>query len=320
MALFLPRDRRGCTAMRGHLSDGGVVVIDGGMGSELEARGAPMDHEAWCGLANLDAPGLVREIHEDYIRAGADVIIANTFPSNRVAMEAAGHGDHTEAMNRAAVAAALEARDRAAAGRPVAVAGSMSIWGPYEEAPREDAPPAALVRDVYGEQAAILADAGVDLLVLEMLDVRWAAAVGAALETGLPVWAGIWAHLDADGRPVTPQAGTPLEDDLPTLLDGGDGLEAVLVMHSAVGATLPALDVVARHWNGPRGAYPHAGHFERPNWVFEDIAPEDLAAEAGRWLDQGATLVGGCCGTGPAHIAAIRRLVDGRSTTRAPLT
>jgi homocysteine S-methyltransferase len=91
-------------------------------------------------------------------------------------------------------------------------------------------------------------------------------------------------------------------------------------MHSAVGATLPALDVVARHWSGPRGAYPHAGHFERPNWIFEDIAPEDLAAEAGRWLDHGATLVGGCCGTGPAHIAAIRACVDGRSTTRAPLT
>jgi methionine synthase I (cobalamin-dependent) len=296
----------------------GVVVIDGGMGSELEARGAPMDHDAWCALANLDAPDLVREIHEDYIGAGADVIIANTFPANRVAMEAAGYGDRVEEMNRAAVAAAREARERAAGDRPVAIAGSMSIWGPYEDVPGEQAPPAALVRDVYREQAAILADAGVDLIVLETLDVRWGAAVGVALETGLPVWAGIWAHLDAAGAPITPKLGTPLEDALPALLD--DGLDAVLVMHTAIAATPPALDVVARQWSGPRGAYPHAGHFERPNWIFEDIAPEDLAAEAGRWLDQGATLVGGCCGTGPAHIAAIRACVDGRSTTRAPLT
>ena len=302
------------------LTHGGVAVIDGGMGTELEARGAPMDHEAWCGLANLTAPDLVREIHEDYIRAGADVIIANTFPANRLAMAAAGKADRVEEINRAAVGAAREARERAAAGRAVAIAGSMSIWGPYEEAPGAGAPREALVLDVYREQAAILAAAGVDLIVLEMLDVRWAAALTAARETGLPVWAGIWTHLDGDGRPITPKVGTPLEDDLPALLDGGDGLDAVLVMHSAVGATLPGLDLVARQWSGPRGAYPHAGRFERPNWIFEDIAPAALADEAERWLHQGARLVGGCCGTRPDHIAAIRERVDGRSTTRAPLT
>jgi methionine synthase I (cobalamin-dependent) len=300
--------------------DDRVLVIDGGMGSELEARGAPMDHDAWCALANLDAPDLVREIHEDYMRAGADVIIANTFPCNRIAMEAAGHGHRVEEMNRAAVDAAREARERAAAGRPVAIAGSMSIWGPYEEAPRDEAPREALVLDVYREQAAMLAGAGVDLIVLEMLDVRWGAALTAARETGLPVWAGIWAHLDPDGRPITPKVGTPLADDLPALLDGGDGVDAVLVMHSAIGATLPALDLVARHWSGPRGAYPHAGHFERPSWIFDDIAPSALADEAEGWIDQGARLVGGCCGTRPDHIAAIRERVDGRSTTRAPLT
>ena len=283
--------------MRPSPDDDAVLVIDGGMGSELEARGAPMDNEAWCALANLDAPDLVREIHEDYIRVGADVIIANTFPANRLAMAAAGKADRVEEMNRAAVGAARDARERAAAGRPVAIAGSMSIWGPYEEAPGAAAPSEALV-----------------------LDVRWGAAVTAARETGLPVWAGIWAHLDPDGRPITPKVGTPLADDLPALLDGGDGLDAVLVMHSAVGATLPALDVVARHWSGPRGAYPHAGRFERPNWIFEDIAPAALADEAERWIDQGARLVGGCCGTRPDHIAAIRDRVDGRSTTRAPLT
>ena len=306
--------------MLDRLTDGGVVVIDGGMGSELEARGAPMDHDAWCGLANLDAPDLVRAIHEDYIRAGADVIIANTFPANRLALAAAGHGDDVEAMNRNAVAAALEARDRVAGGRAVAVAGSMSIWGPYEDAPARDAPSEAVVLEAYREQAAVLADAGADLIVLEMLDVRWAPAVVAARETGLPVWAGVWAHTDGDGRLVTPMTGGLLEDDLPVVLGDGAGLAAVLVMHSAIAAVPPALDLIARHWTGPRGAYPHAGHFARPNWVFEDIAPAALADEAARWLDQGAQLVGGCCGTRPDHIAAIRAVVDGRSTTRAPLT
>jgi S-methylmethionine-dependent homocysteine/selenocysteine methylase len=294
------------------MTDGDVVVIDGGMGSELEARGAPMDHQAWCGRANLEAPDLVRAIHEDYIGAGADVIIANTFPTNRAAMAAAGFGDRVEEMNRAAVGAALEARERAAGGRAVAVAGSMSIWGPWEEASGGELPSEAVVLDVYREQGEMLAAAGVDLIVLEMLDVRWAPAVRAAAETGLPVWAGLWAHLDGDGRLITPKTGAPLEDDLPAVLGGGEGLAAVLVMHSVLEAVPPALDLIARHWSGPRGAYPHAGHFERPNWVFEDIPPGALAHAAEGWIDQGARLVGGCCGTRPEHIRALRERVDRR--------
>jgi methionine synthase I (cobalamin-dependent) len=277
------------------------IVIDGGMGTELEARGVPMDHEAWCGLANLDAPGVVRAIHEDYIAAGADVIIANTFPTNRPALEAAGCGDRFEEANRAAVTAALEARD--AADRPVTVAGSMSIWGPHEEARIEDAPPPADVLEVYAEQAALLADAGVDLIVLEMFDARWAAAREAARATGLPVWLGLWGRLGADGGLLTPTR-RPLEEDLPALI--GDGADAVLVMHSPLEAVRPALAAIARVWDGPRGAYPHSGHFERPNWVFEEVAPSVLADEAEDWVRDGATLVGGCCGTGPEHIAALR--------------
>jgi methionine synthase I (cobalamin-dependent) len=277
------------------------IVIDGGMGSELEARGAPMDHEAWCGLANLDAPDLVRAIHDDYIRAGADVIIANTFPTNRPALEAAGYGDRFEEANRAAVSAAIAAR--AAADRPVTVAGSMSIWGPHEEARIEDAPPPSDVLDVYREQARLLADAGVDLIVLEMFDTRWTAARQAARETGLPVWLGVWGRLGEDGGLETP-GGRSLDEDFPALI--GDGADAVLVMHSPLDAVAPALEAVARHWDGPRGAYPHAGHFERPSWVFKDVAPSVLADEAERWVRDGATFVGGCCGTRPEHIRALR--------------
>jgi methionine synthase I (cobalamin-dependent) len=276
------------------------VVIDGGMGSELEARGAPMDHEAWCGLANLESPDLVRAIHEDYIAAGADLIIANTFPTNRAALEAAGYGDRVEEANRAAVAAALQARDRG--GRPVTVAGSMSIWGPHEDVRLDDAPPEAQVLEVYGEQAAILADAGVDLIVLEMFDARWPAALRAAKATGLPVWAGVWGRLGPDGD-LRPPTGRPLEEDLAGLI--ADGPDAVLVMHSPLEAVRPALQAIARHWDGPRGAYPHAGHFERPNWIFKEVAPEVLAEEAERWVADGAAFVGGCCGTRPEHIRAI---------------
>ena len=69
------------------LAGGEVVVIDGGMGTELQARGVPMDDEAWSGVANLTHDHVVREIHEDYIRAGADVIIANTYAAARLPLE-----------------------------------------------------------------------------------------------------------------------------------------------------------------------------------------------------------------------------------------
>src|SRR6476659_1919148 len=95
-----------------------VVLVDGGMGTELEARGARMDNEAWSGLANLEEPGLVRDIHEDYIRAGA-----------------------------------VEARERA--GRAVAIAESMSLWGPHNRLRAQESPPEEHLLEVYGEQAAI---------------------------------------------------------------------------------------------------------------------------------------------------------------------
>jgi S-methylmethionine-dependent homocysteine/selenocysteine methylase len=279
---------------------GGPVVLDGGTGTELEARGARMDSDAWCGVANLDVPDLVREVHEAYIHAGAQVVIANTFATNRPVLTAAGFGDRVEEANRTAVRLALEARERAAE-RPVLVAGSLAVWSELVE-PGES-PDEARVLEVYREQAAILADAGVDLLVLEMFDVRWAAALRAAGETGLPVWAGIWARLDRDGALLNPTADHALDDDLPALID--DHVSAVLVMHSPLEVVAPALTAIERHWDGPRGAYPHAGHFEQPNWVFKDVAPETMAEHAEAWVGSGARLVGGCCGTRPAHIRAI---------------
>ena len=275
------------------LEPGRSVVVDGGMGSELEARGVPMDHEAWCGLANLEAPELVRQVHADYIAAGADVVITNTFPTNRRVLEAAGLGDRFEEVNRAAVRAALDAREQA--GRPVAVAGSMSLWAGHGEWVGSAPAPEAEVLEVYGEQAALLADAGVDLIVLEMLDARWAPAVRAALATGLPVWAGVWTRgLPDDGA---------FEAGLPLLID--ERLDAVVVMHAPIDAVPAALAAIRRHWDGRTGAYPHSGHFARPHWVFKDVAPDTLADAAESWVRDGAEIAGGCCGTRPEHIRAI---------------
>src|SRR5438094_10566685 len=116
---------RGAEGLSRRLAAGDVVVIDGATGTELQARGVPMDDAACCGVANLEHADVVRAVHEDYIRAGAGVVIANTFSTDRLRLADAGLDDRVEEANRNAVGAALEARRRA--GRPdVAVAGSIS--------------------------------------------------------------------------------------------------------------------------------------------------------------------------------------------------
>ena len=115
--------------LSGWLAAGEVVIADGGMGTQLQAEGVPMDEVAWCARANLAQPEVVQRVHEAYIRAGAQVIIANTFAASRAGLERAGLGGHVAEANVNAVSAALAAREAAATG-PVVVAGSMSSFCP----------------------------------------------------------------------------------------------------------------------------------------------------------------------------------------------
>src|SRR5207237_6411466 len=113
-------------------------------------------------------------VHEDFIRAGADVIITNTYSSNRLALEPAGFGDRVAEANRRAADAALQARAQAA-DRPIVVAGSLSPHSAY--GPPAVEPPAAVILASFREQASLLAEAGVDLLALESVP---------SLTSGLP--------------------------------------------------------------------------------------------------------------------------------------
>jgi S-methylmethionine-dependent homocysteine/selenocysteine methylase len=288
------------------LADGEVVVIDGAMGTELQARGVPMDDEAWSGLANLTHDHVVQAIHEDYIRAGADVIIANTYAAARLPFERAGYGDRVVEANRRAVRAARQARDRAA-DRPVAIAGSMSFAAAEDVVLRgRPGPTGTELLEHYREQASALAEGGVDLIALEMINSPsfGSPALEAAAETGLPVWLGVSVEVAVDGHVATldrPQEG--LDELLEALL--GSTVSAVTVMHSVIEAVPPALDVIARLWSGPVGAYPHCGDYKPPEWIFGDITPEAFASASASWVDRGAQLVGGCCGIRPEHIRAL---------------
>jgi S-methylmethionine-dependent homocysteine/selenocysteine methylase len=310
----------------GRLADGELVIIDGGTGTQLQAEGVPMDDVAWSARANLEQPDVVQRVHEQYIRAGAEVIIANSYAASRSALEPAGLGGLVAEANRAAVRAALRARQTVAT-RPVAVAGSMSSFSPIDmDAGSVDRPhPGPTAEDPrfpsladFREQAGLLAESGVDFIALEMINARGygRAALQAAAETGLPVWLGVSPFRLADGTLIgLPDLGDgeSFEDLLSALVDPAPA--AVTVMHAKPEVTLDAIEIIRRHFTGPIGVYAETGDWRPPNWVFDGLAPAGYLEQAITWADHGAQLIGGCCGVGPEHI---RVLADGLPGAASP--
>ena len=245
-------------------------------------------------------------MHEDYIRAGADVIIANTFATSALLFNALGRDSEMLEIDRAAVAIAKAA----AKGHHVAVAGSMSTMRPV--APGSDRTlkqqewPEAQARALFQRKANNLAAAGADFIMMEMMRDQdysvWASE--AAMATGLPVWIGI--SVERHGSRLT---GFGREDqslaDVARVLSGLKP-EVISIMHTSPNDTDEAIDILRRHWKGPIGAYPESGYFKMPEWTFVDIIPpEELVKRSRTWKRQGVTAFGGCCGLGPEHIKAL---------------
>jgi S-methylmethionine-dependent homocysteine/selenocysteine methylase len=299
------------------ISRGETILLDGGIGSELQARGVPMDGAVWCGTANLSHLDAVRSVHSAYIEAGATVITTNTFACNRAAFEPAGLGDLVEQANRNAVSAARQARDAAADG-PVAIAGSISALCAVtmdrvnrnalgtDELGEDALRPSS---DQFREQAWILAEAGVDLIVLEMMNSAsyGERAIEAALTTGLPVWLGVSPFRNANGTLGSVQEVPARQTEFGTVLArlADDRLAAVNVMHCKMSVVSDALQAVRERFKGTIGAYPESGDWAPPNWIFAEVSPEEYAAEARSWVAEGAQIIGGCCGIRPDHIGAL---------------
>lgn len=293
------------------MSAGKIIVLDGGTGTELERRGATMVDEAWCAMATLSDPDILRGVHEDYIRAGARIITANTFATNRTMLEPAGFADRFDEINRRGVEIALEARDRMNANDTVAVAGSMSHQIPVtagtDKRDLDRLPDTEIIAANNQELATTLADAGVDFILMEMMSDPALAnpAIAAAKATGLPVWIGFSCRGDDQGAPVSfhvPELGlSEMLDNMPA-----DGASAIGVMHTNVSLISDSIKIMGDRFVGPIMAYPDSGYFEMPNWCWVDIiSTQDFADAALAWVDEGAQIVGGCCGLGVEHIEAL---------------
>lgn len=284
------------------LANGDIIILDGGTGTELEKRGVPMNDEAWSASGLIQHGDTLREVHEDYIHAGADVIISNTFATSRHLLAEAGLDDQFAFLNSEAVKIAQQARDNAS-DRPVWVAGSISTTTMFNRQP-----PADIAKTNFEDQATILAEAGADLIILEMMrDVEYTLiALRAAMKTRLPVWVGFSLDLETGNQQMLWGKETmTLADGIKAVAD--EGISMITIMHSLTEMISPALPMLKENWTGPFGVYAHSGEFIMPNWQFVDmITPEDYAAEARAWVDMGAQVVGGCCGIGPEHIRRLK--------------
>ena len=302
--------------LKGRLDRGEVIVLDGAIGTELQAMGVPMDPASWCGPGNYTHPATVRQMHERYIRAGADIITTNTFNTLRPALEASGYGEKVREINVRAVDAALEARDRVAGDKPVYIAGSISCRTPIRDHRTGTllggtgfgygaSLPAEELRFHAREQAHVLAESGVDFFLMENMwadNESRAIATEAAQSTGLPVWVAFTASMAPDeqtvlmsfaddrnysvglGVPMWTSTWRPVDNDM-TLSEAIGEIaalqpDALGVFHSRIDDTTTALQVVIDEWSGPVLAYPDAGREDYlDTWQDSSVVNEESAAE-----------------------------------------
>jgi len=301
-----------------------IIVLDGATGSEIERLGVTMNSSAWCGVANKTHPDIVRQVHEEYIRAGADVVTANTFSTSRHVLASAGLADETVSINARAVELAREAVHNVSPERPIAVAGSMSnmrawIPGTVSPDPRFLPTPEEEFNN-YQEVAQTLAKSGVDLILMEMMtDIdRSSMAISAAVETGLPVWIGnsctlrddgsasVWNQHSEEPQRLSPDHIKSEDKSYETLIEAMLSFQPQVmgVMHSTIETTNAGLQTLFEHWQGPVMAYPETSS-EVKKGISDQVEPATFAEHCRDWVESGVQIIGGCCGTTIEHIRSM---------------
>jgi S-methylmethionine-dependent homocysteine/selenocysteine methylase len=294
------------------------LLLDGGTGRELLKRGVPILTEIWSATALYLAPEIVKSVHADFIRAGADIITTNTYGVIRHELAREGIEDRFAELNTLACQLAVEARD--AAGAPTLIAGSLP---PLNGSYRPDRVwPFETIEPLYREQAELLAP-WVDLFLCETMSsaAEGLAAATAAASTGKPVWVSWTLHEDRSGRL---RSGETVADAVAAL----DGLpvSGLLVNCCAPESITSAMPELIATGAAYLGGYANTFTPVPEDWTLDgsetssgfidlrtDLDPDAYGVHARRWLDAGATVVGGCCGTRLAHIRHLREFMTPRA-------
>jgi len=285
-----------------------ITLLDGGMGQELLARTKDTPTPLWATQVMLDHPDLVRQIHSDYFAAGATVATTNTYAIHHDRLEKFGKNDLFETLHLKAAAQANEARAAHGSGR---IAGSLGPLGASYRADIAESVDQSAPK--FAEIARLLAP-HVDFFLIETSAsvLQSEGALAGAAEAGLPIWLSITVD-DGDGNRL--RSGEPLEALAPLIARYKPA--AVLVNCSVPEAMAAALAEIAR-FGLPFGAYANGFSHIAPAFLEasptvaaldarHDLTPELYARFAMGWIAQGATIIGGCCEVGPAHIAELAR-------------
>lgn len=293
------------------------VVLDGGLGTLLESRGHDLSSDMWSARLLLEEPQEVRAAHDAFFAAGAELAISGSYQASFEGFQRAGL-DRTEAerLMRRSVQLAKQSRDAASSdgGRPGLVAASVGPYGAmladgseyrgdYRMEERE-------LRDWHAPRIEVLADENPDLLALETIpsyaEVR--ALLGVLRGSGVPSWLSVTPHLGAL------RTREPLEAAF-AAADRVDEIVAVGVNCCHPSEILGAIAAARRVTDKPVVVYPNSGELwdgKNRTWEGEAGFPRHLVE---RWLEAGATLIGGCCRVGPAQI---RQIASALAGTTAP--
>jgi len=297
------------------LGEGTVLVFDGAMGTEIQKLS--LSDKEWNGhhgcneALNLFAPGIIGNIHRSYLAAGADIIETNTFGASAAVLSEYGLGEESRSIARAAAVIAREAADEVK-DRRCFVAGSL---GPGTKLPSLGHTGFDEIYDSYLPAIHGLLDGGVDLFLLE------------TCQDPLQIKACLCAIRDAmAGRNVRlPVAASVTVETTGTLLVGTEVQAAVSILAgmevdiigincaTGPGQMAPHVQELCRSFPGPVLVMPNAGLPQNVNGTLVyAMKPEDFAGELKRFVEQyGVNIVGGCCGTSPDHIRALRTALAG---------
>lgn len=292
-----------------------VTVIDGGMGRELRRIGAPFEQPEWSALALMDAPEKVLEAHENFIAAGAQVLTVNAYAVVPFHIGAERFEAQGASLIELAGRLARQAADEAGSG--LLVAGSVPpLFGSYEPELFEAEAAPALYDVVVESQAPF-----VDLWIGETLSsIAEATAMVTAIEkhrldNAQPIWLSFCLPDQAPDGPVLLRSGEPIADLVEAMHDRVEVFSINCSMPERIEEAIPelrtALDVVGS--DAPIAAYANA--FEPKQEALpanagisgerSELTPQVYADVVDRWIDLGATIVGGCCGIHPKHIAEL---------------
>jgi S-methylmethionine-dependent homocysteine/selenocysteine methylase len=286
------------------------LILDGAMGTELERRGFDARLPLWSAWALIEAPDLVKRIHADYVRAGAQVLTAATFRTTRYTLAKENLTSWAEELVALAIRLAREAAEEANPEAEITVAGSLA---PLEDCyhPEQTPPDTVLTRE-HAHTAGMLAAAGSDLILVETQNSAREARIAAkaALATGLPVWVSFMPR-----RADELFSGDSLSHTAKTVSELG--VEAVLVNCCPPDMAAETFHVLRKVLPDARlGVYPNSATHEGRPWEFAGaFAPSTFA----RWALEIAAevdIIGSCCGTTPEHTAAMVRELRGAGVLR----